>query len=167
MDKPDLHQFIKGTEETVDPKAVGRLYQRAEMLSRLPVGVQKWIVGRASGHGSDIGFVVEPYSLFLAYEIEDEAAAGQAATARLRLVPTAMFEGTEPRLCGIVARIQRAYLRVLGQPRRVLAHRREQEDGHAVVGHVRLRVEHHQLRPGPRVLGREHESFRGHHGSLR
>ncbi len=102
MDKPDLVRFIKVTEKLVTPKAVGKLYGRAEMLSRLPVGVQKRIVARASRDGSRIGFVVEPYSFFLAYEIRDEAEANRQLPPGYELRPTAMFEGTEPRLCGVV-----------------------------------------------------------------
>ncbi len=103
MDKPDLRRFIKTTERMVSPKAVGKLYGRAEMLSKLPVGVQKRIVERASRDSSRIGFVVEPYSFFLAYEIADEAEAKRQLPPGYELLPTAMFEGTEPRLCGIVA----------------------------------------------------------------
>jgi hypothetical protein len=103
VDKPDLLRFIKITERMVTPKAVGKLYGRAEMLSKLPVGVQKRIVARASRDGSRIGFVVEPYSFFLAYELKDEAEASRQLPPGYELLPTAMFEGTEPRPCGIVA----------------------------------------------------------------
>jgi hypothetical protein len=102
VDKPDLVRFIKVTEKLVTPTAVGKLYGRAEMLSKLPVGVQKRIVARASRDGSRIGFVVEPYSFFLAYEIRDEAEANRQLPPGYELQPTAMFEGTEPRLCGVV-----------------------------------------------------------------
>ena len=102
MDKPDLVRFIKGTEKLVTPKAVGKMFGRAEMLRRLPVGVQKRIVARASRDGSRIGFVVEPYSFFLAYEIRDEAEANRQLPPGYELRPTAMFEGTEPTLCGVV-----------------------------------------------------------------
>ena len=47
MDKLELHRYIKRTETLISPKAVGGLYGRAEMLGRLPAGVQKWVVGRA------------------------------------------------------------------------------------------------------------------------
>lgn len=103
MDKSGSLRFVERTEKMIEPKAVGRLYGRAEMLSRLPVSVQKRIVGRASKDGSRIGFVVEPYSFFLAYEIADEAAARRQLPPGYELLPTAMFEGTQPRLCGIVA----------------------------------------------------------------
>jgi hypothetical protein len=103
VDRSDLLRFIKSTENSISPKAVGRLYQRAEMLGRLPVSVQKWIVDRAGGDEPHIGFVVEPYSFFLAYPIEDEVAASKLLPPGYELLPTAMFEGTEPRPCGIIA----------------------------------------------------------------
>jgi hypothetical protein len=87
----------------VSPKAVGRLYQRAEVLSKLPLRVQKWIVARASRQDQYIGFVVEPYSFFLAYEIGDMDAARRQLPPGYELVPTAMFEGTEPRYAAIIA----------------------------------------------------------------
>jgi hypothetical protein len=102
VDQSDLLQYIKSTEKLVIPKAVGKLYQRAEMLSKLPVGVQKWIVGRASGSSSEIAFVVEPYSLFLAYEIEDVAEAARQLPPGYELVPTAMFADTAPTPCAII-----------------------------------------------------------------
>jgi hypothetical protein len=72
------------------------------MLSKLPEGIQKWIVNRAVSDDPYVGFVVEPYSYFLAYEIEDETAAGRQLPPGYELVPTAMFEGTEPRYSGVV-----------------------------------------------------------------
>ena len=102
MDRPDLHRFVRGTETLVTPKAVGRLYGRAEMLSKLPVGIQKRIVNRASSDDRYIAFVVEPYSLFLAYEIKDVEEASRQLPSGYELIPTAMFEGTDPRFCGIV-----------------------------------------------------------------
>ena len=102
MDRPDLHRFVRGTETLVTPKAVGSLYGRAEMLSKLPVGIQKRIVNRASSDDRYIAFVVEPYSLFLAYEIMDVEEASRQLPSGYELIPTAMFEGTDPRFCGIV-----------------------------------------------------------------
>lgn len=103
MDQPERHSFTKRTETLITPKAVGALYGRAEMLSRLPLRVQRWIVGRAAKDGQYIGFVVEPYAFFLAYEIADEQAARELLPAHYRLVPTAMFSSTEPRFAAIVA----------------------------------------------------------------
>jgi hypothetical protein len=101
MDKPDLHRFIRRTEQSVAPRTVAKMYGRAEMLARLPVAAQRWIVGRAGGDPY-VGFVVEPYSLFLAYEIVDPAAASRLLPPAYELVPAAMFQDTEPRLCAVV-----------------------------------------------------------------
>jgi hypothetical protein len=91
-----LRRFVTLTEDSVSPRDVGRLYARAEALARLPRGVQRWIVRRAGGDPY-MGFVVEPYCLFLAYEVTDEDAAARLLPPGYRLVPSAMFDGDEPR----------------------------------------------------------------------
>jgi hypothetical protein len=96
-----LRRFVTLTELKVSPKQVGRLYAHAELLAKLPVRVQRWIVHRAGGDPT-MGFVVEPYCLFLAYEIEDPAAAQALLPPGYRLVPTSMFADGEPRYCGIL-----------------------------------------------------------------
>ena len=103
MDRPDLLRFVGSTEKTVSPKAVGSMYQRAEMLSKLPRRVQKWIANRAGGDDRYVGFVVEPYAFFLAYEIADEARAQSQLPPGYELLPTSMFTGTEPRHTAIIA----------------------------------------------------------------
>jgi len=102
MDTRDLHRFVERTEGMVSPRDVGRLYQRAEMLARLPVAIQKVIVDRASGDDPSIGFVVEPYCFFLTYELADVAAAQRQLPPHYELVPAAIFDTTEARPCGIV-----------------------------------------------------------------
>ncbi len=102
MNEADLHRFVRLTEEMVSPREVGRLYQRAEMLARLPVPLQKMIVARAGGDDPSIGFVVEPYCFFLAYEIEDMTEASGQLPPHYELVPAAIFDDTEPRYCAIV-----------------------------------------------------------------
>lgn len=102
MNESDLRRFVQLTEEMVSPREVGRLFQRAEMLARLPVPLQKLIVDRASGDDPFIGFVVEPYCFFLAYELEDVAAASRQLPPHYELVPAAIFDHTSPRYCAIV-----------------------------------------------------------------
>lgn len=96
-----LRGFVSLTERKVSPKGIASLYGRAEMLSRLPLGVQRWIVSRAS-NDDDMGFVVDPYCFFLAYEITDIEAATRLLPPGYRIVPTAMFEDSTPRPCAIV-----------------------------------------------------------------
>lgn len=71
------------------------------MLARLPVATQRWVVTHA---GADplVGFIVEPYALFLAFGIADERAAEALLPAGYELVPTSMFADGQPDLLGIV-----------------------------------------------------------------
>ncbi len=96
-----LRQFVIHTEEKVSPREVAKLYPRAEMLARAPRSVQRWVVDHAGGDPY-VGFVVEPYCLFLAHSIDDPAAASTLLPADYRLVPTSMFADGEPRYCGII-----------------------------------------------------------------
>ncbi|UCG40430.1 MAG: hypothetical protein JSV07_08270 [Acidimicrobiia bacterium] len=102
MDDAELLSFIKDTEDMIRPKDVGLLYQRAEMLRRLPLGLQRWIVSRASSGDPSIGFVVEPYAFFLSYEIIDLDWAQSQLPESYRIVPAAMFDDVEPRPCAIL-----------------------------------------------------------------
>ena len=103
MDRADRIAFTKSTEKMVLPKDVGKLYQRAEMLGRLPNAAQKWIVKKGAGDNPFIGFIVEPYCSFLSYEIADTATAQAQLPPNYQLAPAAMFESTSPRYAGIIA----------------------------------------------------------------
>ena len=98
----ELRRFVTLTEQKVSPKEVAKLYARAEMLAKLPRSLQRFIVGRAGGDPY-MGFVVEPYCLFLGYEIEDMAAAQALLPPGYELVPTSMFGDGQPRHMGILA----------------------------------------------------------------
>jgi hypothetical protein len=102
MDPSYVRRFAKQTEKMVSPKTVGKLYGRAEMLARLPAGAQKWIVERAGSKDPYIGFIVEPYCSFLAYEIADVGQAQGLLPAHYDLIPAAMFDDAEPRYCAIL-----------------------------------------------------------------
>ena len=102
MLKSDLIQFIKNTEKMILPGKVGPLFQRAEMLSKLPLKIQKFIIERGSKNDPFIGFVVEPYSFFLSYEITNVEEASKYLPPDYELIPCTMFEGTEPKYCAII-----------------------------------------------------------------
>lgn len=101
LDPFELHRFVTLTEAKILPKQVGKLYARAEMLAKLPLPVQRWIVERAGGD-PEMGFVVEPYCLFLAYEIDDPAAAQELLPPGYELLKTSMFADGQPRHMGIL-----------------------------------------------------------------
>ncbi len=93
----DRRRFARRVERMVTPGEVGRLHQRAEMLGRLPVRAQDWVIDRAGGREAQIGFVVEPYAVFLAYEITDLGAASALLPEGYDLIPATMFAGGPPR----------------------------------------------------------------------
>ncbi|MBK9475997.1 MAG: hypothetical protein IPL94_07070 [Tetrasphaera sp.] len=93
----DRRRFARRVERMVTPGEVGRLHQRAEMLGRLPLRAQDWVIDRAGGRDAQIGFVVEPYAAFLAYEITDLAAASALLPEGYDLLPATMFAGGQPR----------------------------------------------------------------------
>lgn len=97
----ELGRFITTTEDMIEPREVAALFGRAEMLARLPMPVQRWIVDHAKGD-DDMGFIVEPYCTFLSYEVVDEAAATRLLPPGYRLIPTSMFADGEPRVCAIL-----------------------------------------------------------------
>ena len=102
MIRSDLIQYIKNTEKMVSPATVGTLFQRAEMLRKLPLKMQKFIVDKGSAKDPYISFVVEPYSFFLSYEIKNLEAANKQLLPDYELIPSSMFADTEPRYCAIV-----------------------------------------------------------------
>ena len=102
LDSSELRRFVSLTERKVSPKEVAKLYSRAEMLAKLPRTLQHWIVKRAGGD-PDMGFVVEPYCLFLAYEIDDLESARALLPEGYELVATSMFADGQPRHLGILA----------------------------------------------------------------
>jgi hypothetical protein len=102
MNKNELIRFVKNSENMVSPKEVGNLFQRAEMLRKLPRKFQKFIINKGAQKQPYMGFIVEPYSVFLAYEITDITAANQYLPPGYELIPCAIFDDTPPRFCAII-----------------------------------------------------------------
>jgi hypothetical protein len=99
----DLRRYIKTTEKLVVPADVASTTQGSTFLRKLPLRLQRYIVNRASRTNPYMSFVVEPYAVFLAFEIVDTEAAERLLPPHYSLFPSAMFSGTEPRLCAIVS----------------------------------------------------------------
>lgn len=102
MEQKDLLAFIMKTETMVTPEKVATVFQGAQMLKKLPLGIQKFIMKKASRKDPDIGFIVEPYSCFLAYEIHDTREAEKFLPPDYRWVSASIFEDTPPRPCAII-----------------------------------------------------------------
>ncbi|MBI4976635.1 MAG: hypothetical protein HZC28_04090 [Spirochaetes bacterium] len=102
MNKDNSVRFIKATEKMVIPETVAQVTQGAQMLMKLPVAVQKYIMTKASVNNPYMSFIVEPYAFFLAYEITDMDKASRLVPAGYELAPSSMFHGTKERPCAII-----------------------------------------------------------------
>jgi hypothetical protein len=89
--------FAKGVERLVDPISVGTLHFMQSFNQLLPKPIQKTIVAASSKKTPYMGFVVEPYSLFLCHEIIDLARAKSLLPDGFNLVKTRIFVDDEPK----------------------------------------------------------------------
>lgn len=89
--------FTKGVERLVDPMSVGTMHFIQPLNSLLPKTIQKRLITAASKKNPVMGFVVEPYSFYLFYEIADLAKAEAILPDGFRLIKTSIFEHDEPK----------------------------------------------------------------------
>jgi hypothetical protein len=99
----DLRRYIKTTEKLVVPADVASTTQGSAFLRKLPLRLQRYIVKKASRTNPYMSFVVEPYGVFLAFEIVDIEAAERLLPPHYSLFPSAMFGDTAKRPCAIVS----------------------------------------------------------------
>ncbi len=99
----DLRRYVKTTEKLVVPTKVAATMQGIGMLHKLPLGLQRSIVNRGARTNPYMSFVVEPYSVFLAFEILDTEAAERLLPPHYSLLPAAMFGDTAKRPCAIIS----------------------------------------------------------------
>lgn len=93
----DKFRFTKGIEGLVDPMEVGTIHFLSPFSRMLPKKVQNFIVESSAKKMPYMGFVVEPYSYFLAYELVDLAWAEQLIPDNFRLVKAKIFDNDEPK----------------------------------------------------------------------
>ena len=102
MKTEDLRRYIKTTEKMVVPAQVAAVTQGSAILRKLPLRLQQYIANRGARTNPYMSFVVEPYSVFLAFEIVDTEAAERLLPPNYSLVPSAMFNDTPKRPCVII-----------------------------------------------------------------
>ncbi len=66
-----VEKFTKQVEKQIDPIEVGTLHLMQKLIEPIPTPIQKQIIHNSSKDKPYMGFVVEPYSLFIAYKIKD------------------------------------------------------------------------------------------------
>ena len=103
MQDKDLRRYIKITENMVVPAKVASITQGSAMLRKLPLGLQRYIVNRGARTNPYMSFVVEPYSVFLTFEVTDTEAAERLLPPNYSLLPSAMFSDTPKRPCAIIS----------------------------------------------------------------
>ncbi len=99
----DLRRYIRTTEKLVVPERVAATTQGGALLRKLPLRLQRYIVERGARTNPYMSFVVEPYAVFLAFEIVDAKAAEELLPPNYSLYPSSMFDGTPQRPCAIVS----------------------------------------------------------------
>ena len=103
MEANELRRYIMTTENMVVPSKVASTTQGSAILRKLPLKLQKYIVDRGARSNPYLSFVVEPYCIFLAFEITDTEAANRLLPPGYSLSPSAMFADTPKRPCAIIS----------------------------------------------------------------
>ena len=96
MEIQNEEKFIRGVESLINPAEVSSLlfFQKLKIL--LPPLLMKKLLLRASKKTPYIGFVIEPYSLFLFFRLRDIEHAKSMLPERYELAKTRLFEDDEP-----------------------------------------------------------------------
>lgn len=96
MNVKDDEKFIRKVEGLIDPEEVSTLLFFQTFKRLLPKKLFKKLLYKASGKTPYIGFVIEPYSLFLFFKLKDIEKAKSLLPDRYKLIKTKIFEDDEP-----------------------------------------------------------------------
>ena len=96
MEIKNDEMFIKTVEKLIDPAEVQTLFFFQAFKKLLPRSLFKKLLIRASKKTPYIGFVIEPYSLFLFFKIINIEKAKSLLPERYELMKASVFEGDEP-----------------------------------------------------------------------
>jgi len=95
------NEFTVGVEKLVNPVDVGTLHFIQNLTGKLPKSIQRKMVNSSAKTTPYMGFVVEPYSYFLSYEIKDLDWAQRLLPDGFKMAKTSVFDGDTPRYYGI------------------------------------------------------------------
>lgn len=87
--------FTKGVEKLINPITVGTLHFLQSFNDRLPKSVQKKMMEKSSKKNNLMGFVVEPYCFFLAYEITNKDFFEKELPDNFELTKSKIFQNEE------------------------------------------------------------------------
>ena len=92
----DDEKFIRNVEDLIDPVEVHNLYFFQRFRKMLPNSLFRKILVKTSSRVPYMGFVIEPYSLFLFFRLKDIERAKSMLPDRYELKKTCIFDGDEP-----------------------------------------------------------------------
>lgn len=95
------NNFAKNIEKLIDPITVGSIHFIQPFNQLLPKAIQKKLMESSSKKTPYMGFVVEPYSFFLCYEIIDPEKAKSLLPIGFELIKTKIFTHDEPKYYAI------------------------------------------------------------------
>lgn len=98
-----VDDFARGSERLVNPIEVGKVHYLQQWLRKIPKSWQRKIVTNASKKSPKMGFIVEPYALFLFYEIVEPEKVASLLPDGFELTKSRIFTGDEEKLYGIVS----------------------------------------------------------------
>ncbi len=93
--------FVEGTERLINPVTAGSVHFLQQFFGALPKGVQRKMMNRSSKTTPYMGFVVDPYALFVFYEVHDVQKAESMLPEGFCLAKARAFEGDEERFYAI------------------------------------------------------------------
>ena len=96
MEIQNEKKFIEGVESMINPMEVSDLLFLQKLKGLLPSFIMKRLLLRASKNTPYIGFVIEPYSLFLFFKLRDIEYAKSILPDRYELAKTKFFADDEP-----------------------------------------------------------------------
>jgi len=91
MNKDEYSQFVKKTESLVRPEDITTISFLGDFNKYLPRNTQHKIMEKGSKKVPYMGFIVDPYCLFLAYEIKDTERAQSMLPPDYELVESSLF----------------------------------------------------------------------------
>lgn len=96
MEIQNEEKFIKGVENLINPMGVSNLLFFQNLKKMMPPHILRRLLYRASKNTPYIGFVIEPYSLFLFFKLRDMEYAKSMLPDRYELAKTKLFADEEP-----------------------------------------------------------------------
>ncbi|WP_339014724.1 hypothetical protein VNN36_12420 (plasmid) [Lactococcus garvieae] len=90
-------KFIKNVEKMIDPINIGTTHFLQTYSKILPKPLQYKIIKKSSEQNPYMGFVVEPYSFFLCYELRDLDWAESLLPDNFKLIKTSIFKDDDPK----------------------------------------------------------------------